>query len=378
MSLTTNMASYIFFVGLIFLTVGRSKGPTCKLRKLLVLATICMIFLGTFLGLANGYNTSFVFRFTTPFAVFAFLLFSRELGQSVFYYRKIIGVIAFGFTVFVFTLTKLSMNEESIFFLRGWTLIFSTNNAIAIWHYFALAISASIVFDAIFIKSSKQKVTSLLFGITTIVLLSLITKTSAFTLAIIACLIPFFITFIQPRLITTLVLILGIGIAFDYMFFNFVSDRTIEFLWAKLAEDQGNVIRLVQIEYFQNHFLFFGHGFGSELGFDFNGLGNREISHKNFPYASELPILNVMHGGGIIATLWFILILKLVLSLMCYAAKMKNEMRSQSFFGYVMSLVLCGSISNPFLFSPVSMLMLIIALDAYEWTRFPDRDFGSS
>ncbi len=371
MSLTTNLASYSLVIVLVVFTLGRAKYKPSDLRKLLLVVTVFMVVLGTLLGIANGHNPGYIFRFAAPFTVFALFLLCRDLGGSLYKHRKVIGLVALIFSFFVFLLTKLSMNELSLSVLKGWTLSFSATSAVAIWHYFALAISVSLIFDATLVKRSANNALFMGVGLLTIVLLVLTTKTSAFVLAVGAAILPVLLARVQPRLIERALFLFGAIMAIDYMFFEIITNMVIQSLWESAASDQGNVIRLIQIEYFRTNFLLLGNGFGPELDFRFFGLGNRELSHEAFPYASELPILNVIHGSGIVAVVWFVLILRLLLALTTDAGRMSGDARGRAYFGYAMCLVLYGSISNPFLFSPVSMLMLAIALDVFEWHRQP-------
>tara|TARA_R110002051_G_scaffold288211_1_gene350951 strand:- start:129 stop:1364 length:1236 start_codon:yes stop_codon:yes gene_type:complete len=373
MSLTTNMASYAFAVLLIIFAVGRRKYRPSRLRKSLLLVTLTMVIWGTFLGFLNGHNPGYILRFASPFTLFALFLMCRNLGSDVYCHRKSLGLIALAFSLFAFLLTKLGLNDLSLLILRGWTLSFSASSAVAIWHYFALSISVSLIFDALLVKKSANNTLYMWVGLATIVLLGLTTKTSAFDLAIAAAFLPILLARVQPRLIERIVLIVGVAVVLDYMFFEILTNSLIQGLWDSIALDEGNEIRLIQIEYFRSNFLLLGNGFGPELDFRFFGLGNREISQEAFPYASELPIFNVIHGAGVFAVVWFILILRLLLALMADAGRLSGTVQGKAYFAYAMSLVLYGSISNPFLFSPVSMLMIVIALDLFEEYRQPLR-----
>ena len=187
--------------------------------------------------------------------------------------------------------------------------------------------------------------------------------TGAFVLAnltLIIVLLPYkrIFAFLPLLLYYTLVII-----AIDYFTFQYLVNAAIDLLRSGIIQDKGDIIRLIQIEYFVNNMKLLGNGFGTLLHFDYNEVPDRASQHARFPYASEVVFLNFVHGGGI-----FVGVILLFFSrnmLFCIFYLLSGQSRLDAFLGFSCSLVLIGSISNPFLLSPISILLLAISYDSY-------------
>ena len=151
----------------------------------------------------------------------------------------------------------------------------------------------------------------------------------------------------------------------DFLTAKVISNMAVNFMYGFAIDDTGDVLRLIQLDYFVRYAEFFGSGFGAEHAFPLELQFDRQVSQIVYPYASELPIINILYNGGILAGLWFFGLVIIIIDL----ARFRTLKSSTSTFGLGCSAVLFGSISNPYLFAPASMLLLAVMFDVWDRTR---------
>ncbi len=368
-SLVENKIGYIF-VPIIFLV--SKKGflkSASRPRFLLFWLTIFLAFYGTLLGIMNGHKLSYIIRFSGPFLAYAIFLSARPTTYYLFEHRRFVNIIGLFFTIFVFIITKSGMTNISLAVLQGWTLTFSTTSAIGLWHYFLLSVSATIIFDFFSSDHNKRRIFDLLTAILNITLLFLLTNTGAFTLAVLIMTISIFFHGAFSKLFLRIVTFVFLALALDYLLLNFSTGFLLSRVETFAAGDAGNATRFIQITYFVSNVKVWGHGFGAEHNFLFFENPQREVSYELFPYASELPILNIIHGSGVFGAAWLLAIFAVATRSLILSMAKNERNRVFYFWGWACNLVLVGSISNPFLFSPICMLMLAMSFNTIDAPR---------
>jgi hypothetical protein len=362
-SVVTNETSYLFLLPLLVALYYRSPLRFNLFHLLFVITTVMLAIYGSVLGLQNGNITGYIIRFAAPLLVLAAFLPCSNLGIAFYESRRDINFIAFFFTLFAFVLTFFSFNDLSLWFLQGWSLGFSTRSAVGVWHYFALPFAGAAIFEYLYVRQSRHTFLHALLGSATLALLWLTTDTSAFKLACLIMLVFLFIPSRRMLLLARGLPYLLVLLVVDYATVQAVIPHIMALLVGVVSDD-GDLIRLVQLQYFVNSINFVGHGFGVAHDFAFADQ-QRQLSHQNFPYASELPYLNFIHGGGVIAAIWIAFIVMTVSGLLRNFFRVAHPAdRLFAFFNFAFSLILVGSIANPFLFSPISMLSIAICLNS--------------
>lgn len=365
MGLVSNTATYLFLPLLVLLLYRRHRGSLRSKHFWFVSSTWLFAIYGTLLGIMNGNNIDYILRFTAPLLALAIFLPARSLATAFFRHHRALNILVFLFSLFVYLLTVLRLNDLSLLLLRGWTLSFEAVSAVGIWHYFALPITGFSIYEFLYRRRTSYAFLHAIIGIATLIFLLMTTATSAFKLACVVLIVVMFLPRISYQLLSRILLLIVGALVFDYVSVKYLSHIVVDLITG-ITGDEGDLIRLVQINYFLENVNLTGHGFGVEHNFQFeNPL--RQRSHEAFPYASELPILNLIHAGGALAVIWvwflclnFINLLKSVLVLR------GRDSSANCYFGFCCMLVLIGSISNPFLFSPISMLLIAIAFNILE------------
>lgn len=371
MGVVDNQTSYIIVP---FLTLALYSDRQNRLgmpHHLFLATTLFLAFYGTILGFLNGNNANYIFKFTAPILVFALFLPHRSLATVFFVHRHQANFFILIFTTFVSLLTLLSLRDLSVNFLRGWTITVSPDSAVSVWQYFALPFIGTLIFEFLHFKRNlRGAIRAAIASITLIMLLS-INATSAFRIAVVALFIMILFPKIRIGFLIRILQLAFVLVLIDYISVRFLSEIILTFLNKNISDD-GDLIRLAQINYFFAALNLEGHGFGVAHDFVFDNL-NRADMHNSFPYASELPVLNLIHGGGLPAALWFAFVALTLFKLMKnFILSRGYDQRVYSFFSLSCLLVLVGSISNPFLFSPVSMLLIAIgfnSIDSFERLR---------
>ena len=359
----SNDKSYLLLPVLIGISCLMQRRGMSQSRFVLILATLLLAFYGAFLGLFKGHNVVYIIKFFAPILVFAVLLTLRNLGPTLYARRRPIlmacFVISALFTVFI----KLWIAPAIALFMAGWTTHDIALTAVSVFHYFALAFCLVQIFEFVAIRRSGAGLVRTLVAITTIALLVYLTSTSAFYLAVAVGIAAILARFFRFAILIRVMFVIILVLLVDYFTLQYVTRSMENYLLVAATSDEGNSIRMLQVQYFVERVSLFGEGFGAEHAFTPFQHAGRQQMQERFPYSSELPILNIINGAGIIAAVWFYLAVKPIFHCLTNIRARDPETATKAYFGLACGLVLVGSISNPFFFSPVSMLMLCVATD---------------
>lgn len=362
---TKNDISYVFLAPIFLFAAPLAKSKYSTPRKIMICLSLGLTAFGTIKGYFVGNELSYILRFTAPLLAFSLACLFPGIGEALYRNRKLVMLMIFFHTIFVFYIVKTGDFLFAERFIPAWTLTFSSNAAISVWHYFAFPFC----FIALtYILHRRFKAFDLMYiflSLITLVALVLLTDTSSFILAIVMiallCILPIsLLKFSKLVAYVTLPLII-----LDFLTVKIISNVAVNLMYSLAIEDQGDVLRLIQIDYFVRYAEFFGSGFGAEHAFALETQFDRQISQIVYPYASELPTLNIIYNGGILAGIWFFWLTLIVIDLAMYR-KMNAKTCT---FGLGCSAILFGSISNPYLFAPASMLLLAIMFDIWDCTR---------
>jgi hypothetical protein len=193
--------------------------------------------------------------------------------------------------------------------------------------------------------------------------------TSSFILAILLVMLIWIIPRKVSRIAFVPVLALLTVYMVDFLSLKILSRWVVDQVQGAGIEDIGDALRIIQIEYFVERAQFFGSGFGARHDFPFMISVARQLAQVEFPYASELPILNILYNGGILAALWFIAIIWTFFSLLVAKFERGSPESHYRQFGLACAGVLVGSLSNPYLFAPASMLLLAMMVDLNDYLQ---------
>lgn len=363
----TNVELYLPMIIVFLILFTSQKYVISTGRLFLALYIIITACIGFTLSKLNGANLDFAVKFVTPLVVLASFICIKNYRELFIRHHKIIIIISSSFSIAAALIIRLEIDNLNALILRGWSVTLAQNRGISAWHYFALSISTFYIFVRIHTRTliNWKMVTLCLIQI---VCLLLANGTGAFILAIfllIFAILPYNRKIgILPIFIFYTLLVLVI----DYFTSQFLCDAIVSFMRAVLSNDRGDLIRLIQIEYFLQNVKVLGNGFGTLLHFDFSEVPDRTAQHARFPYASEVVFLNYINGGGIFIAAILLFFARNMLYCLHYFIIQKN--RLDAFLGLSCSLILVGSISNPFLLSPISMTLLAISYDCYRKVRY--------
>lgn len=363
--ITKNDISYVFLAPIFLLMFPLSKAKYSNPRKAMIVLVFALIFFGTVKGYFIGHNVGYILRFTAPLLAFWLACLFPGIGRALYQRRDLILLVSFGHTLAVLYVVKTGDFLFAERFIPGWTLTFSSNAAVSVWHYFALPF-AFVALGKIAAKNlSVSNFFYLGIGAMTILGLYLLTDTSSYVLAVfvIALLVILPMTILNwVRIVSFIVLPVLIV---DFFTSKIISNIIVEFMYRLGIDDLGDILRLIQLDYFVQYSEFLGSGFGAEHAFPLELQAERQVSQIVYPYASELPIVNIIYNGGILAGIWFFWLSIIVVDL----ARFRKVSKGVCTLGLACSAVLFGSISNPYLFAPASMLLLAIMFDVWDESR---------
>ena len=363
--ITKNDVSYVFLAPIFLMMFPLSKAKYSNPRKAMIMLVLALVFFGTVKGFFIGHNIGYILRLTAPLMTFLLACLFPGIGRALYERRDLILLAAFAHTLAVFYVVKTGDFLFAERFIPGWTLTFSSFAAVSVWHYFALPFA----FLALGKVANRDLGVSNLFyfglGALTILGLYLLTDTSSYVLAVLvlALLVILPMTILKwARVISFVVLPVLI---LDFFTSKIISNIIVEFMYRLGIDDLGDILRLIQLDYFVKYSEFFGSGFGAEHAFPLELQADRQVSQIVYPYASELPIINIIYNGGILAGVWFFWLSIMVIDL----ARFRKVRAGVPTLGLACSAVLFGSISNPYLFAPASMLLLAIMFDVWDESR---------
>jgi hypothetical protein len=362
-----NESSYAIAMALVVLCLRpRFQRPT-RFRAVVLIITGVLIAFGTLKGYGEGHPFNFILRFALPLTTFFFFVSMPGLGLLIVRSMQPLVIATFALTLQFFYVVKTSNWLRADDWMAGWTLTYSSNAGISIWHYFVLPVCALAILGGLVRRWNLVSLTNAIIAGLTLTMLILLNDTSSFVLAILFVVL----IFILPRRIARLAVIPVLSVLvlymLDFITVKILSRWVIDLIEQAGVEDVGDMLRMIQIEYFVDRAEFLGSGFGAQHDFPFMISVARQQAQIEFPYASELPILNIIFNGGIFAVLWFTAILWSFLRLLVVRFE-KNSIESDyRLYGLACAGVLVGSISNPFLFAPSSMLLLAIMVDLTDY-----------
>ena len=362
----TNIELYIPMIIVFLLLLTSQKYIISKNRLAIAIYAILSAFIGLTISQINAADLGFALKFVTPIIVLASFLCIRNYRTLLIKHQKIIIIVSTSFSIAAAMIIRLELDSLNTLILRGWSVTFSQNRGISAWHYFALAISTFYIFT----RSHSPALISqrmLILCYIQIICLLLTNGTGAFILAILTLIIATLPYHRAINVIPILIFYALLVLTLDYFSTQILCEAIIAFMRTTLSNDRGDLIRLIQIEYFIQNVSIIGNGFGTLLHFDFSEVPDRTAQHARFPYASEVVFLNYVNGGGIWIAALLLFFVRNMLYCIHYFIIRKN--RLDAFLGITCSLVLVGSISNPFLLSPISMALLAISYDSYRNVR---------
>lgn len=362
---TRNDISYVFLAPIFLFAIPLARSRYSTARKLMIILAMGLTVFGTVKGYFVGHEPNYILRFTAPLLAFSLACLFPGIGAALYRRRMAIMFLSIVHTLAVFYVVKTGNFLFAERFIPGWTLTFSSNAAVSVWHYFTFPFC---ILALDYIRDRRFDTVSLIYigcSIISLILLFLLTDTSAYWLSIIFILL---FIFAPQRVLKVALVIACIMIPVmivDFFTVKLLSSMAVDFVYRLGIEDVGDVLRLIQMDYFVRYAEFFGSGFGAEHAFPLEILFDRQDSQIVYPYASELPIVNILYNGGIFAGLWFFWLAIVIIDL----ARFRKTKASISTFGLGCSAILFGSISNPYLFAPASMLLLAVMFDVWDQTR---------
>lgn len=365
-----------YFVAAVLFAVclrPRFERPT-TFRLVVLLITGTLVAFGTIKGYGEGHALNHISRFALPLTVFFLFVLTPGLGVLVARSTNFLVIATFALTLLFFYTVKTGNWLRADQFMAGWTLTYSSNAAVSMWHYFFLPIGAVAVAGVFAKRLEFISLTMMGVALMTLAMLILLNDTSAFILAIIFVAL----VCITPRRLARLafvpILVLVSLYMLDFLTVKWLSRWVVDRVQDAGIEDVGDALRMIQMEYFVERAEFLGSGFGARHDFPFLISIWRQQGQVEYPYASELPIINILYNGGIIAALWFIVLIYSFLRLLISKFEKGSVASEFRLFGLICAGVLVGSISNPYLFAPACMLMLAMMVDLKDYLgRFGDR-----
>ena len=358
-----NDVSYLLLPFLIGLSLLMRRPSMPQSRLALIFLTIVLCIYGATLGVLRGNNIIYIMKFVAPIFVFAVLLALRNVGETLFLHRRKILLMCFVITALFTFLVKFRISSGVDLLMRGWTANGETATAVSVFHYFALAFCLIQIFEFVCVKKTDAGMIRTGIALITIACLLLMTDTSAFVLAVGVGLIAMSARVIRFAVIMRIIFFVIASLLVDYFTLQVFVRGFENYLLATATSDLGNSIRMVQVQYFVRNISLMGEGFGAAHAFPVLDHPGRQYLQDQFPYASELPVLNIVNNAGLMAAIWFFFVVKPVFHCFANVRSKDNDIALKSYFGVACGMVLVGSISNPFFFSPVSMLLLCVAAD---------------
>ena len=358
-----NDISYLMLPVLIGLSLMMRRPTLPQSRLFIIFFTLLVCIYGATLGFVRGNNFVFIMKFFAPISVFAALLALRNVGSVLFDQRRRVLYLCFSLTIFFTILIKLRVASGVAVFMKSWTLDLDTATAVSVFHYFALAFCATQIFEFFCIKKTGAGLVRTVLAAITIGCLTWMTATSAFVLAIAVGQFALFARYIHMSILIRASIFVIFVLLIDYFSLQIAVRGFESYLLAASNSDVGNSIRMVQVQYFVRNISLWGEGFGTAHAFPVINYAPRQFLQELEPYGSELPFLNVVNNTGLLGAIWLFYMIKPVFQCFTKIQSRDKVTALRSYFGLACGLVLVGSISNPFFFSPVSMLLLCAAAD---------------
>ena len=353
---TRNDISYIFLAPIFLLAIPLLRSRYSNARKAMLSLAMGLTAFGTVKGYFVGHELNYILRFTAPLLTFSLACLFPGISDALYRRRTYILLILFFYTVFVFYIVKTGDFNFAEKYFPGWTLTFSSNAAVGVWHYFTFIFCILAVDYIRDRKLDLEGLTYITLSILTTILLFFLTDTSSYGLAVVLTLL----LILAPRFLLKAARLLTLAavpvVIVDFLTVKIISGAVVNFMYSVSIDDVGDMLRLIQIDYFVRYAEFFGSGFGAEHAFPLESQFDRQVSQLVYPYASELPILNILYNGGILAGIWFFWLSAIMMNL---AISRKNKIGICT-LGLGGGAVLFGSISTPFLFAPPSLFLLAI------------------
>jgi hypothetical protein len=364
-----NENSYVIAAVLVVLALRpRFERPT-RYRVLVLLITGVLVVFGTINGYGAGHSLDHISRFALPLTVFFLFVLTPGMGLLVARSTEFMIVATFALTLLFFHTVMTSNWLRADDIMAGWTLTYSSNAAISVWHYFVLPVCAVAIAGAFAKPMEFNSLVLLGIAILTLTMLIVLNETSSFLLAVGLVLTIWIIPRRLSRLAFVPVLaLLGIYML-DFLTLKILSRWVVDQVQGAGIEDIGDALRIIQIEYFVERAEFLGSGFGARHDFPFMISVARQLAQVEFPYASELPILNILYNGGILAALWFLAVIWTFFWLLTAKFERGSAESHYRQFGLACAGVLVGSLSNPYLFAPASMLLLAMMVDLTDYLQ---------
>jgi len=150
------------------------------------------------------------------------------------------------------------------------------------------------------------------------------------------------------RIIVVLMMTICIGLVGTLMFFHEGSILNDIFS----AKDEGNNVRIEQTNIALNEITILGNGLGATF--------NDYVRNNEFPYAIEVVFVNLFHKFGIFA----LFALGLYLYVICVSMKniINYHKEIESVFSITLLSFLYPSLGNPYLYSPLSVILHCISI----------------
>lgn len=348
------------------LSVRTSLGHWSTLRKALFVVTAVLVVFGTAKGYFSGHAVRHIARFTLPLTVFLLLLSLNGLGTLIVRSLSFLLWVVLALTLYFFLIVKTGRFETADDFMAGWTLTYSSNAAISTWHYFALPVCVAVLFSSLRQRLAFTPIVRIIASAATLSLLVLLTDTAAFVIAIAVVVGVFLVNKSILRLGVLPVLALFAIYIFDFLTLKIINRRVFDYSMGLGIEDIGDLLRLIQMEYFIERASIFGSGFGASHDFPFMISVARQQAQIEYPYASELPILNIIFNGGVFAATWFVLVVYALARVLLVDATGDQRVTVMRYFALGCGGILIGSLSNPYLFAPGAMLLLVAIVDMHD------------
>lgn len=358
-----NENSYFLVVLIALLCLRPTLDRFSPLRGWALVSTMVLVIFGSAQGYLRGHEIAHISRFALPLSSFAVFCAFPGLGLLLFRARDFMLYVCFALTLLFTYIVKTGNFEWADGLMSGWTMTYSSLAAISVWHYFALPFCACGIYEALSEKWTLHQAVRLGLSLATLTMLVLLNDTSSFLLAMALTALLFILPKRLGRIFALPVLFFLILFLADFFTVKVISNWLVNQMQILGAEDVGDLLRVIQMEYFVARAEFLGSGFGARHDFPFMVSASRQLSQVLYPYASELPIVNILFNGGALAASWFVTIILLILRLVTGSGASTREHEHMRRFGIGCTGILVGSMSNPFLFAPASMMLLAIMLD---------------
>jgi hypothetical protein len=359
----TNERSYVFAVLIAIFGIRPQIGEFSFWRKFVLSLAFIIILFGVLKGFFRGNDIQHIGRFAIPLTTFFIFCLLPGIGVLIYRCRLFIASVVFIFTLLFYYLVKSGEFQIADEIMAGWSFTYSSNAAVSVWHYFSMPFCICIIVEKIFFSRESNSIFFVVISTATIIMLLMLTDTSSFAFSLFFII---FAIFVPLKLSNFLRLFIfgGMIIAiFDFLTLKIISRYLVDFFQFLGVNDPGDLLRIIQLEYFVEQVEFFGSGFGARHDFPFIVNDARLTSQIIYPYASELPILNIIFNGGVFSAIWFLVFIYLMLYHVRERARVKGLSSGVHIFAIGCGGVFIGSMSNPYLFAPASMLLLAIIFD---------------